>query len=670
MDVRIEELIESYNKIINQNNKRIIRNISTNTIRNFSRNIVTNYKNINKYFFNLIVSSAIDKIKLILDQETIKIEGNNNKFLLFKYPFKHIHKNKSDKYFDKVLYLFYYTGIQRNIINYLQKNSTNYNKYNNISLNSIISNNPSLKNNPSLLNYFLNHLLNEKIDILMKNFPNKYGILSEYFYKGEIQHIKHPLIMRRFNGYKERILQNILSVKENNLFHINGKDICIENKIYFDVNELIPSYTERNESIYIYNILECIKVSNEDTLNIIDNESFLGNNSGDIESNIIFLNILSYCLEVLQEQKCNPTDIPKYLLVFYYLTIFLMPFYLGTAAIAEILLYSLWEKYTNSSIEINSNIMLDIEALTLPFNLFYDNCFNRTTFNNYTQYLLIHLQNNTRVKGNTEIINKMNQNNTKNKKIPITNNYEIKLRSISDTKMNQNTEIEKLHNTKNKKTLINHCKINQNNTGNRQTLINYCKINKNNTENRQILINYSKINKSKSKRSIKVKENPKIIDVMNQNNTVNRQTLINNSKINKSKSKKSIKVKENPKIIDAMNQNNTENRQTLINNSKINKSKSKKSIKVKEKPKIIDAMNQNNTENRQILINHSKINKSKSKKSIKVKEIRISNTNMKQNTGMEIINTRNNIKKRPKESYNENTKSENIKIKKKSKNSH
>ena len=72
-----------------------------------------------------------------------------------------------------------------------------------------------------------------------------------------------------------------------------------------------------------------------------------------------------------------------------------MPFYLGTAAIAEILLYALWEKYTNSSIEIDSNIMLDVEALTLPFNFFYDNCFNRTILNYNTPYLIIHIQNNT-----------------------------------------------------------------------------------------------------------------------------------------------------------------------------------------------------------------------------------------------------------------------------------
>jgi len=437
MNTKIEELIESYNKIINENNKKIIRNISINTIRNFSRNIVTNYKNINKYFFNLIVSSAIDKIKLILEQETIKIESNDSKFLLFKYPFKHIYKNESDKYFDKVLYLFYYTGIQRNIIDYLQKNIS-YNKYNNISSSSIIVNNPSLKNNP-LLNYFLIQLFNDKIDILMKNFPNKYGILSEFFYKGEIQHIKHPLIMKRFNNYEERILQNILSVEENNSIYINEKYICIENKIYFDVNELIPSYTRRNESIYIYNILEC-KVSNKDTLNIIDNESFLGNNSGDIESNIIFLNILSYCLEVLQEKKCSSNDIPKYILIFYYLIIFLMPFYLGTATIAEILLYSLWEKYTDSFIEINSSIMLDIEALTLPFNIFYNNCFN-------TPYLIIKeknkqtLINHIKVKRKLEIINETKKvNDIGNKQILINHNIPIKKKQKRQKRQKKKTE--------------------------------------------------------------------------------------------------------------------------------------------------------------------------------------------------------------------------------------
>jgi hypothetical protein len=52
-----------------------------------------------------------------------------------------------------------------------------------------------------------------------------------------------------------------------------------------------------------------------------------------------------------------------------------MPFQLGTAAIAEMFLYSLWNFYIGSNLRINKNIMIDVEALTIPFDVFYRNCF-------------------------------------------------------------------------------------------------------------------------------------------------------------------------------------------------------------------------------------------------------------------------------------------------------
>jgi hypothetical protein len=82
----------------------------------------------------------------------------------------------------------------------------------------------------------------------MKNFPNKYGILSNYIE----EYVKHTLSMRRFNDYNERIFKNIFYVQENNSYYINENYLSIENKIYFDtIMDLIPSYTERNESTYI-----------------------------------------------------------------------------------------------------------------------------------------------------------------------------------------------------------------------------------------------------------------------------------------------------------------------------------------------------------------------------------------------------------------------------------
>ncbi len=53
-----------------------------------------------------------------------------------------------------------------------------------------------------------------------------------------------------------------------------------------------------------------------------------------------------------------------------------MPFKRGTASIAEMSLYSLWKYYIGIPLNINQNVLLDIEVLTLPFSIFYFNCFN------------------------------------------------------------------------------------------------------------------------------------------------------------------------------------------------------------------------------------------------------------------------------------------------------
>jgi hypothetical protein len=63
-----------------------------------------------------------------------------------------------------------------------------------------------------------------------------------------------------------------------------------------------------------------------------------------------------------------------------------MPFELGTASIAEMMLYSLYQYYLGKKVVIRPNIMLDVEALMLPFPLFFENCFMNKG-DGYTPYL-------------------------------------------------------------------------------------------------------------------------------------------------------------------------------------------------------------------------------------------------------------------------------------------
>lgn len=52
------------------------------------------------------------------------------------------------------------------------------------------------------------------------------------------------------------------------------------------------------------------------------------------------------------------------------------------------MLYSLWEYYLGEKVKIYQACLLDVEALTLPFDNFYTNCFESDE-TEYTPYLQI-----------------------------------------------------------------------------------------------------------------------------------------------------------------------------------------------------------------------------------------------------------------------------------------
>jgi len=91
--------------------------------------------------------------------------------------------------------------------------------------------------------------------------------------------------------------------------------------------------------------------------------------------------------------------IKKIIAIFYYLNIIYTPFRAGTAAISEISLFTLWDKYININgdkpLYINENIMIDVEALSHSFTDFYHNCFHKNKLDRkYTPYLSINKNNN------------------------------------------------------------------------------------------------------------------------------------------------------------------------------------------------------------------------------------------------------------------------------------
>jgi len=71
-----------------------------------------------------------------------------------------------------------------------------------------------------------------------------------------------------------------------------------------------------------------------------------------------------------------------------------MPFKLGTASVGEMAIYTLWNTYvkdeTGKSIplKINVNTLIDIEALSLPYSVFYENCIKESSNSIYTPYFI------------------------------------------------------------------------------------------------------------------------------------------------------------------------------------------------------------------------------------------------------------------------------------------
>lgn len=350
MEIRekIRKKIEKIKR--NKNLKNVINNfnIIECNMRKFSKNIVKNHLDKDQQIFNYIISISIIRIKEILDIEYSKKFFLEQKYIRGISSILSSLEKKENIFFYKLLYLFNYTCIQRFKIELLQNNCNSYS---------------------------------------FQHYGKFYGSFID-----NIRHnIIHPCNMERFVNYGNRIIQNLFRVLEldniKNEYSVNQNNnncnqfFTYHYHIYFNVNKLIPWYNI-NKNIYMSNVLY-IKKSNK-SLNL--RMSHLGNYSDELNTRIYFLNILAYCLEKLCLTNITIKNKKEYIIIFYYIIVLLMPFERGTSSIAEILLYSLWEKYIGSKIYINENVMLDVEALTLPFSIFYNNCFTQSDI--YTPYII------------------------------------------------------------------------------------------------------------------------------------------------------------------------------------------------------------------------------------------------------------------------------------------
>lgn len=339
----------------------------------YTREILKNtYQNKNN-LYNKIVQHAVDKIQelLLIEDDSFFIEKLDNIRIddSFKEYIASINTRYNTDiriYYRKFIYIvFIFLACVRFFIFYLQQN----------------------------INVFS-----------ISNKKKKYGVTSLF----ENVPIKrtHPYTMNRFTYiYMQRIIYNLSQNIEINISSINdNKKIKIETSISFipiESNNVYISNLNENiyDSIYIKYRLELIKKDSKIKFEIDMEKNFyyIEQVSFNLDSRLFIIDYIVHYfrqLDILHKTNINSNinEKKKYILIIYYLIIFLMPFYLGTASIAEMFLYSLWKYYIRKIIKIRQEVMLDVEALSLPHNIFVKNCLEKDDKegNNiiYTPYLI------------------------------------------------------------------------------------------------------------------------------------------------------------------------------------------------------------------------------------------------------------------------------------------
>jgi len=354
--------------------------------KNYSKRIVPNYKNKNQNVFNLIFAGTVIRVidflgmeNIIFKQKLDEIIGNidihiiPSRYGIYKI-FELIDEEtleniKYKNYYYKLIYIFFcFVVNERKLIELLQS-------YNNI------------------------HKVNNFYDIQHGSFdffisPNEYGLVHNFSMDRlkDYSRLQHNLQLL-YNLFNENENENDLDYNINEYSSkINNTISYCELKIYlilpdnFLNGSLFSSKNDYDNNKNNYLNIKFIHTSNEVKTNISEYKTkklCLGNYSLNLTNRLYLLDILSYILHLLDRNISTHISI----LLFYYILIFLMPFTAGTATIAEIALYSLLEKYIpEKRYKINENIMIDVEALSLPFRIFYSYCFN-SDGTIYTPYL-------------------------------------------------------------------------------------------------------------------------------------------------------------------------------------------------------------------------------------------------------------------------------------------
>jgi len=440
----------------------------------YSRKIVKNYINNsninNQKYFNYIIGGTINLCKelLELDSSTIKkkledryslilglnILKNNLKKLnysLYKFYLKRFKRLNFILDYNHLLYIFFYVIPRtRRFIEILKGESEYSYNYGTIQSFKLVfnSNNDYHAYHSFNMKRFVNY---NRLEIILNNIYKSYKntleiINIEKFTK------KSKLYIEIFGFASERSFNSFYQIYENQCFpkiydvkiinyitYIIKLDISIDffnsedifGKYLINIYNKLKDTSDMKIKFYTYNntVRRLVYGIKDSRSTLCDNEgnaafyNFIGNKSKLYKNVSRLLLILLYCLNLLKSKDIRDTilltiendmdKIKKIIIIFYYLFIYLMAFKLGTAAIAEISLFTLWDKYVNfygnEPLIINQNIMLDVEVLSSQFSKFYTNCFNQESEDDiYTPYFISTINNSVNNSVNNPINNSVN----------------------------------------------------------------------------------------------------------------------------------------------------------------------------------------------------------------------------------------------------------------------
>jgi hypothetical protein len=318
-----------------------------------------------------ILLSSIKNVKLsdkLLSNQIQSVYSkllNNLKSSINKYIETYGYNNSNIKYFNLFVYILYFVlPFYRRFIAFIKND--NYGNSRSSTGEKIIGNGPRM------------------------------GILT-YDSNTKMRKWTHLLTMARFNGYIPRLHNNVNSILPH-LFESPQNVILYEDPTNSSKSIYMKSYKIPFELILNGMNYRNEVIKNTTTLlytedgklivNLNPVEYAITQNTNGIVLFPILLEIFTKIINHIREIDIKPQEeILDLIAAFYYVLIFTMSFKRGTSSICEMMLYTLWQLcFPENPIVINQNCMIDVEALTLTYARFRQNCY-RNDGTKYTPYI-------------------------------------------------------------------------------------------------------------------------------------------------------------------------------------------------------------------------------------------------------------------------------------------